>query len=249
MNPLELSAARNRWSADPAAEKLWLYGGLLLCAMVLPPRTGAPLVILAVGVATLGFARVPLRLFLLTLLGPAVFIALGSVPIAVSVRGGPHLEPGGVGLAVDTSLRAIAASAATIGLALTTLMADLLDLARRAGVPAALCHVADLTYRLVGILVQSARTSREAVGLRLGMRRGPRDAIAVIGAQSALIFVRATDRARAMSEAMSMRAEPGRTAVLTTGRHVRPARLAATGVLLGTVSAASVLSWRIWNGG
>ncbi|CAN3131098.1 CbiQ family ECF transporter T component [Mycobacterium sp. smrl_JER01] len=248
MNPLDLSAAQNRWSTDPAAEKVWLFGGLLLCAMVLPPRTGAPLVLVTVAVATLVVARVQVRLFTLALLGPAVFIVLGSLPIAIGFRGGPHLEPGGVDLAVDTSLRAIAASAATIGLAMTTLMADLLDLARRAGVPAPLCHVADLTYRLVGILIRSARTSREAIGLRLGLRN-PREAIAVIGAQSALVFVRAIDRARAMSEAMSLRAEPGQTAVLTTDRPVRPARLAVTAAVLGAVVATSVLTWRIWNGG
>ncbi|BBZ02458.1 hypothetical protein MCHIJ_18950 [Mycolicibacterium chitae] len=243
MNPLEISAAQNRWSTDPALEKVCLYGGLLLCAMVLPPRTGAPLVLVVTAVATIALARVRARLFFLALLGPAVFIAIGSVPIAVSLRGGPHLEPGGVDLAVDTALRSVAASAATIGLAVTTLMADLLDLARRAGVPAALCHVADLTYRLVGILVRSAMTAREAVGLRLGLRDA-RGAIAVVGAQSALIFVRATGRARAMSEAMSLRAEPGMTAVLTEDRPVRPARLAVTAAVLGMVAAVSVLSWR-----
>lgn len=248
MNPLDLSAAQNRWSTHPAAEKVWLYGGLLLCAMVLPPRTAAPLVLLAVVIATLALARVRPRLFLLALLGPAVFIALGSVPIAVSLRGGPHLEPGGLDLAVNTSLRAISASAATIGLAVTTSMADLLDLARRAGVPAPLCHVADLTYRLVGILIESARAAREAVGLRLGLqdRRG---AIAAIGSQTALIFVRATERARAISEAMSLRAEPGMTAVLTADRPARPVRLATTAALLAVIATASILTWRTWNGG
>ncbi len=247
MNPLEISAAQNRWSTDPAAEKLLLFGGLLLCAMVLPPRTAAPLVLLATAVVTLALARVRARLFVLVLLGPAVFIALGSVPIAVSLRGGPHLEPGGLDLAVDTALRSIAASAATIGLALTTLMADLLDLARRAGVPAPLCHVADLTYRLVGILVQSARSAREAVGLRLGLRT-PREAIQAIGSQTALIFVRATERARSMSEAMSLRAEPGMTTVLTTDRPVRGARIAAIIALLGGIAAVSILTWRVWHG-
>ncbi|CAJ1579167.1 CbiQ family ECF transporter T component [[Mycobacterium] wendilense] len=247
MNPLEVSAAQNRWSTDPAAEKVCLYGGLLLCAMLLPPRTGAPLVLLATAVATLGLARVRPRLFVLALLGPAVFIAIGSLPIAVSLRGGPHLEPGGVEIAVNTALRSIAASAATIGLAMTTSMADLLDLARRAGMPAALCHVADLTFRLVGILVRSARTAREAVTLRLGLR-DPRGAIVVIGAQSALIFVRATGRARAMSEAMSLRAEPGMTAVLTADRPVRPARLAVIAAALTVVAVAAVASWRAWQG-
>lgn len=93
MNPLDLSAAQNRWSRHPAAEKLVLYGGLLLCAMVLPPRTAAPLVLLAVAVATLVFARVRPRLFVLALIGPAVFIALGSVPIAVGLRGGRISSP------------------------------------------------------------------------------------------------------------------------------------------------------------
>ncbi|MDY6807982.1 MAG: CbiQ family ECF transporter T component [Actinomycetota bacterium] len=248
MNPLDISAAHNRWSGHPVVEKVALYGGLLVCAMVLPPRTGAPLVLAAVMVATLALARVRVRLFLLALLGPALFIALGSLPIAVSLRGGPHLEAGGVAIAVDTSLRAIAASAATIGLAVTTSMADLLDLARRSGVPASLCHVADLTYRLIGILINSARTAREAAGLRLGLQN-PRTAIAVIGTQFALIFVRATDRARSMSEAMSLRAEPGMTAVLTESRPARPARLVATAVALGLIAAASVSSWMFWNGG
>lgn len=247
MNPLEISAAQNRWSTDPAIEKVFLFGGLLLCAMVLPTRTAAPLVLLTTVVATLAMARVRPRLFVLALTGPVIFIALGSVPIAVSLRGGPHLEPGGVDLAVDTALRSIAASGATIGLAVTTSMADLLGLARRAGVPASLCHVADLTYRLIGILILSARSAREAVGLRLGLQY-TRGAIAAIGAQTALVFVRATDRARAMSEAMSLRAEPGMTAVLTADRPARPARLVATAVALGALSALSILSWRIWNG-
>lgn len=248
MNPLDLSAAQNRWATHPAAEKLFLYGGLLLCAMVLPTRTAAPLVLATVLVATLALARVRPRLFVLALLGPAVFIALGSVPIAVSLHGGPHLEAGGLDLAVDTALRAIAASSATIGLAVTTLMADLLDLARRAGVPAPLCHVADLTYRLVGILIRSARTAREAIGLRLGLQNA-RGAVNAIGGQSALIFVRATERGRAMSEAMSLRAEPGRTSVLTADRPVRPARLAVTAVVLAAVATTSTLTWKAWHGG
>lgn len=247
MNPLDLSAAHNRWSGVPAAEKLCFYGGLLLCAMLLPPRTGAPLVLLVVAVSTLVFARVQVRLFLLAMLGPLVFIMLGALPIAVSLRGGPHWEPGGVDLALDTALRALAASTATISLAMTTLMADLLDLARRAGTPPALCHVADLTYRLVGILLRSALRAREAVGLRLGLRR-PRDAITVIGTQFALIFIRGTDRARAMSEAMSLRADPGATAVLTSARPVRASRLVGTAALLAAIAAVATLTWLGWKG-
>lgn len=210
---------------------MFLYGGLLLCAMLLPPRTGAPLVFMVTSVATLAAARVRPRLFALALAGPALFIALGSLPIAVGLRGGPHLDSAGVSIAVDTALRSMAASAATIGLAVTTTMTDLLQLARRAGLPAPLCHVVDLTYRMVGILLHSARTAREAASLRLGLQDA-RGAIAVVGAQTALVFVRALQRARSMSEAMSLRAEPGMTAVLTAHRPIRPSRIAVSALTL-----------------
>lgn len=225
-------------------EKVVLYGGLLLCAMLLPPRTGAPLVFVVTTAVTLAAARVRPRLFLMALAGPALFIAIGSLPIAIGLRGGLHLDNAGVSVAVDTALRSIAASAATIGLALTTTMADLLEQARRAGLPTQLCHVVDLTYRLVGILVHSARTAREAAGLRLGLQDA-RGAIAVVGAQTALVFVRALERARSMSEAMSMRAEPGMTAVLTAHRPVRPARIAVSVLTLTGICVLALWSRRV----
>ena len=231
----------------PVGEKLVLYLGALLCAMVLPPRTGAPLVLVVVLVATLGLARVDTRLYLLALTGPAVFIALGSLPIAVGVHGGLHLESTGVALAVDTSLRAIAATAATIGLASTTAMSDLLDLARRMGMSPALCHVTDLTYRLVGILFATVFTARESIDLRLGLH-DRRRAMTAVGGQFALVFVRAMERARAMSEAMSLRAEPGQTAVLTDTRPVRAGRIAAIVLVLAAIAIAALLLGRIIDG-
>ena len=244
MNPLELSAVQNRWSTRPAVEKVFLYGGLLLCAMLLPPRTGAPLVFVVTAAVTLLAARVRPRLFLMALAGPALFIALGSLPIAIGLRGGPHLDNAGLSVAVDTALRSIAASAATIGLAVTTTVADLLELARRAGLPAPLCHVVDLTYRLVGILICSARTAREAAGLRLGLQNA-RGAIAVVGAQTALIFMRALERARSMSEAVSLRAEPGMTAVLTARRPVHPVRIAMSALTLTCICVLALWSRRM----
>ncbi|WBP92747.1 cobalt ECF transporter T component CbiQ [Mycolicibacterium neoaurum] len=244
MNPLELSAVQNRWAMRPAMEKVVLYGGLLLCAMLLPPRTGAPLIFVVTAVATLAAARVRARLFLMALAGPVLFIALGSLPIAIGLRGGVHVDTAGVSVAVDTALRSIAASAATIGLAVTTTMADLLELARRAGLPAQLCHVVDLTYRLVGILVHSARSAREAAGMRLGLHDA-RGAIAVVGGQAALVFVRAVERARSMSEAMSMRAEPGMTAVLIAPQPVRPARIAVIALTLTGICILALWSQRV----
>ena len=64
----------------------------------------------------------------------------------------------------------------------------------------------------------------------------------------ALVFVRAMERARAMSEAMSLRAEPGQTAVLTDTRPMRPSRIAASVVVLAAVAAAALLRRGIIDG-
>lgn len=243
MNPLETAAAGCAWAGRPVAEKLLLFGGLLLCAVTLPPRQAGPVVLVAVTLAV-ALARVPARVYLGALVGPLVFVALGVVPLAVDVvgglRGGAWVPPGGVDRAVDTAWRATSASAATIGLACTTPLASLLGSARRLGVPGPLCHVADMTYRLLGILLATARALRDSVDLRLGLR-SRRGAVAALGGQFATVFVHGMLRARRIEESMSLRAEPGESAVTVRSAPVSVAHVAATLVVLGVVVAAGLL--------
>lgn len=229
MNPLERQAATCRWSRLPVAEKLLLFGGLLLAAVLLPPWPGAALVAVVVAACVLA-AGVRVRVFALALAGPLVFIAIGTVPLAMDIAGGLRHQvwfpEQGRQRALETAARSVAASSATIALACTTTMSSLLASARRAGLPAPLCHVVDLTYRLVGILVVTARALRESVELRAGFTR-PGRAVAALGGQFATVFVLALQRSRRMSEAMSLRAEPGATAVAAPRVPVAPWHLLA----------------------
>ncbi|MBB1034533.1 cobalt ECF transporter T component CbiQ [Dietzia sp. CQ4] len=232
MNPLELAASHNRWSARPVAEKLLLFGGLLVAALLVPPPVGHGVILAVCALCALVLARVPARVYLPALFAPVVFFVVGTAPLIWDLADWRLvMDPAGVDTAWRTVSCAIAATAATITLACTTPIADLLAAGRRAGLPAPLAHVVDTTYRLIGILIGTTRTLRQSHDLRLGNRTA-RSAIGSIGTQFASVFVLAMTRARAIDDAMSMRAEPGETAVLAPARPVSPARLTVICVVL-----------------
>lgn len=242
MNPLELAASHNRWSALPTAEKLLLFGGLLVAALLVPPPVGHGVILAVCTVCALVLARVPARVYLPVLLAPVAFLVLGIGPLIWDVAGWRLVvDPAGVDTAWRTVSRAVAATAATITLACTTPVADLLAAGRRAGLPGPLAHVVDTTYRLIGILIGSTRTLRQAHELRLG-NCTTRSAIVSTGTQFASVFVLAMVRARAIDESMSMRAERGETAVLAPARPMSAARVAVIVAVLVAVAAVGVLT-------
>lgn len=234
MNPLELAASHNRWTNLPVAEKLLLFGGLLVAALLVPPPVGHAAILAVCCLCALALARVPVRIYLAALLAPVAFLVLGTGPLVLDVVGWRLVvDPSGVDTAWRTVTRAIAATAATITLACTTPVADLLAAGRRAGLPVPLAHIVDTTYRLIGLLLDSTRTLRHAHDLRLG-RRTAQAAITSIGTQFASVFVLSIRRARAIDDAMAMRAERGHTEVLTEATPVSAARVLV--ICLGLVS-------------
>lgn len=242
MNPLELAAAHSRWSAFPVAEKLLLFGGLLVAALLVPPPAGHAAIVAVCAVCALALARVPARVYLPALLAPAVFLVLGTGPLVLDVSAWRvTVDPAGVDTARRTVSRAVAATAATVTFACTTPVADLLAAGRRIGLPAPLTHVVDTTYRLIGILIGTTRTLRQSYELRLGHRTA-RAAIGSVGTQFASVFALAMIQARALDEAMSLRAERGETAVLADVRPLSPARVAAIGAVLLSVILTGVLA-------
>lgn len=242
MNPLELAASHNRWSTLPVLEKLLLFGGLLVAALLVPPPVGHVAILAICCLCALALARVPARIYLAALLAPVVFLALGAGPLVLDlVAWRLVVDPVGVDTAWRTVSRAMAATAATITLACTTPVADLLAAGRRAGLPAPLAHVVDTTYRLIGLLIDSARTLRHSHALRLGNRTA-RAAIGSVGTQLASVFVLSVRRARAIDDSMSMRAEPGQTAVLAEASPVSTVRVAWICLVLVAVAVLGVVT-------
>ena len=207
---LDDAAWTSPWRSRSTLEKSLVCLGLLLVAATTTSLLVAGLVgVCAVALAVL--ARVPARTWVGAMTGPAVFIVIGAVTIAVTLGPGDlaawgpfGVDEGGVERALLVASRALAATSATVLLAATTPMIDLLAGLRRARVPEVAVDVAAVTYRLVFSLLDAASAIRAAQAARLGYANG-RVARRSIGLLSASVLVSAWDRVRRLEDGLTGR--------------------------------------------
>lgn len=229
---LDDAAWSSPWRTRSTLEKSLVCVGLLLVAAT----TGSLLVAGLVGACSLGLAlvaRVPAGVWLRSMLGPVVFIAVGAVTIGVQLGPGDLVTVGPLGVDADGAARAalvagraLAATSAMVLLAATTPMVDLLAGLRRARVPEVAVDVAAVTYRLIFALLDAAAAISAAQAGRLGYASG-RSARRSVGLLAASVLVTAWDRARRLEAGLA-----GRGGVTTV--PLVPARSVSTPfVLLG----------------
>ena len=207
---LDDAAWSSRWRTRSTLEKSLVCVGLLLVAATTTSLVVAGLVgVCAIALAAV--ARVPVGVWLRSMIGPAVFIAIGGVTIAVTFGDGDLVSWGPVGVdegsasrAALVAGRALAATSAMILLAATTPMVDLLAGLRRARVPEVAVDIAAVTYRLIFSLLDSAAAISAAQAGRLGYASGSA-ARRSVGLLSAAVLVRAWDRARRLEEGLAGR--------------------------------------------
>jgi cobalt/nickel transport system permease protein len=244
--PLDAAAWASPWRRRSPGDKLALGLGLMVCALLLPVWPGSPIVAaVAVGLA-LGPARVRWRVLVAAAAGPATFILLGAVGIAVTWRAGtgwpvPAVTGAGLGRAAATGGHAVAGTAAMLLLATTTPISDLVAWAGRRGVPAAVVDVAQLTYRLLFLLLDAAVQVRAAQVARLGYGTR-RAAVRSAGMLVTVVLVRAWDRAHRLEEGLAGRGYEGSLAVLDDPRPSSPRFVAATVGLLAGIVVLSLLT-------
>lgn len=207
---LDDAAWTSSWRSRSTLEKSLVCLGLLLVAatttsLVVAGLVGASAVVLAL------LARVPLGTWLGAMLGPAVFITIGAVTIAITLGPGDLVSWGPLGVdegsasrAALVAARALAATSATVLLAATTPMVDLLSGLRRAGVPEVAVDIAAVVYRLIFSLLDAAGAVSAAQAGRLGYSSG-RAARRSVGLLAAAVFVRAWERARRLEEGLAGR--------------------------------------------
>jgi cobalt/nickel transport system permease protein len=236
MLALDATAYSNPWRFRHPAEKALLALGLLVCAVALPTWPGALVTGTVAAALLLGPASVRPRQLLHVARTPLLFVATGAVPMLVAV-GGPtsvRWAPHGPELAATVAGRAIAALLCLLLFAATTPLADVLPRLTRLGVPAAVTEVAALIYRMLFLLLDSARAVREAQAARLGYRTWATSYRSLAG-QTGAIFVRAFDRARRLEGGLALRGYDGSLRVQVETRQVSPAFVAGTVLLLAAV--------------
>lgn len=250
---IEHLAYTSRWTRRHPAEKVVLGFGLLLLSLVLPPLPGAPLVLgAAVGAAVWG-ARTPAAEYARVMAPPVAFLAAGALALAVSLRldgEGPWLSfsAAGAAVAAETSLRALAATASLLLIILTTPIAEVLGLLRRAGLPASIVDMMLLIYRFVAIALDVAATGRRAQEARLGYD-GLRRSIRSTGLLAASLLPRVLDRATRMQHGLAARGYAGELRVLAPARalsvrFVALALLSQAAIALVVYSMPAVAIWR-----
>ncbi|KXK59823.1 cobalt ABC transporter permease [Micromonospora rosaria] len=243
MLALDAAAYAGPWRYRHPGEKALLAVGLLGCALLLPAWPGGALTGLTAAAVLLGPAGLPPRVLLRAVRAPLLFIGTGCLPmlVAVSGPGSVRWAPEGLATAAATAGRAGAALLCLLLFAATTPLADVLPRLHRLGVPVAVTEVAALIYRMLFLLLDSARAVRQAQAARLGYRTWAAAHRSLAG-QAGAVFVRAFDRARRMEEGLALRGYTGSLAVVTEARRPSAAFVAGTVLLLaGVVLAAHLL--------
>lgn len=235
---LDQHAWSNRWCECHPLEKLLPALALLLLTICSPSLVVAPLVIALTLSATVWGAGVPLRTFAQVMFVPATFLLVGAPFLALSVdfnsTWNVRWSPEGVQLALQTTLRALAAVSCLALLTLTTPLADWIPLVRRIGVPTSVVELILLMYRLIFVFAERASTAYQAQTTRLGYTRFDRS-VHSLGLLAGNLFQRALDRARHLEIGLAARGYTGELRVLSAERPVSWRRLGLALLLVGGV--------------
>ena len=236
MLALDTAAYNSPWRTRHPGEKALLSLGLLGCALALPTWPAAAIVAAVATSVLLGPAAVRLAQLWHAMRAPMLFIGTGAVPLLVSVSSPVDIGWQSDGLAAAATLtgRATACLLCLLLFAATTPLADVLPRLTRFGVPVAVTEVAALTYRMVFLLLDSARAVREAQAARLGYRTWA-TSYRSVAVQAAAIFIRAFDRARRLEEGLALRGYTGSLRVQVETRRVSPVFVVATLLVLAAV--------------
>ena len=245
MNALEAAAARSAWARRNVGEKILLLGGLLILAVALPPIPFAPVIaVIAWSIAYI--ARVPRKLYVAMVLAPAAFVLVGAFPLLVALTpDGLAWSPDGPQRMAQVVMRSFAGISCTMVFALTTPISELIAWLDKHGLSRYLTYLAEVIYRMTGVLIHSAPSMTEAQARRLG-HSTRRAMIRDVAAQSASLFVIAFTRARKMQEGIELRADPSAMKVLVISRPRQPKFIAiSSALLLSLIAAWALLKWGV----
>lgn len=243
---IDVAAWSSPWRHRSPGDKLVLALGLVLSALVLPPWPAALIVTMVACGLALGPGGVAWRTLGRAARAPLVFIGWGSVGIAVAWQSsadglGPlTVTPQTLASAAQTAAHAVAGSAALLLLATTTPLSQLLEWARRRGLPDVVADVAGLVYRLLFVLQATTSDIRSAQTARLGYASRAATMRSATGLTAA-VLIRSWSRARRLEEGLAGRGMDGALRVLDETLPSSPRFvLMAVGIVAGIVTLSLI---------
>lgn len=236
---------------SPFLKSFFAVGTLLLCVGARSYVISA-ITLLCMGCLTVCRSRTSLSHYIKLMAAPLVFLALGTVAIAVNFTTQPmdlfSLPIGDHYLAVSCAsalyaLRLVAVSLASVSclyfLTLTTPLMDLLAVLARLHCPWLLIELMLLIYRYLFVLLDLASAILTAQKCRLS-NQNLSTSIRSMGQMLAVLLVRALSKSGQLFDAMESRCYDGRLRVLMDTQKSRPAQWAAVILFLCAMAVLAV---------
>ncbi|MHC1723120.1 MAG: cobalt ECF transporter T component CbiQ [Aminipila sp.] len=249
------SAIRNR---SPFLKSAFAVGTLLICVAARSFVISFVILIL-MGCVTIFFSRTSPSHYIKLMIAPFVFLALGTVAIAVNFTDVPmdllNIAIGSKYIAVSWfsltyAVRLIIVSLASVSclyfLILTTPMMDLLYVLKKLHCPSLIIEIMMLTYRYIFVLFDMASSIMTAQNCRLG-NISAKSAINGMGNMLSVILIRAMQKANNLFDAMESRCYDGEIKVLYESQSATIKEKVQ--VIFSLVMLVSLAIWCRVNGG
>lgn len=262
---IDAAAWDSPWRRRRVGEKVLLSLGLVLTALLSDPWPGCILVAAAALFLMLGPARIRPLLVLGVMSAPAVFLLIGTLPVAATWHGmrdlawgnlgwseggyalGPlRITPEGVSRAGALWAHSLAGTLGVILLATTTPMVDLMGWLRHLRVPDTLIEIASLTYRLLFLLLGTTLAIREAQHARLGDVASWRRRWSIIAAALGSALLTTWERATRLQAGLEGRGYQDALLTLSPTR-TRSWSFILTGSACLAAIWSSNVAWALWG--
>lgn len=253
---LDDAAWDSPWRRRRVGEKVACSMGLVLTALLAPTWPGTLLVTIAAILLIIFSAKIRPQVLVDAMAAPLIFLILGGISVLFAVGSAPtdawwrlgplSIGPTSAAQAVRLFAHGLSGTLSVMVLATTTPMVDLLTWLRRLRVPEPLLEIANLTYRLLFVLLETTMGVLEAQRCRLGdnpvgpwrgMHRRWENTASAIGA----IGIRAWDRAGTLTEGLEHRGFESSLATLPVSREASPRFVALICATLASVWAISLV--------
>lgn len=195
------------WRGIDVGHKAALTAALVLTALLTPAWPGSVLVALAAVALMLGPARIRPGLLAAVAVPPLLFLAVGALPLLVELRLGewPRLAVDGATRAAGVVAHGVAGTLSVLVLATTTPMVDAVGWLRRLRVPGPLLEVAELMYRLLFVLADTAVALHASQAARLGGQAPPRRRFETAAAAVGTVALHSWHRAARLQAGLELR--------------------------------------------
>lgn len=237
---------------SPYIKSAVAVGTLLICVCARSFVVSC-LVLMIMGWLTVMRSRTSLSHYMKLMAAPLVFLALGTVVIAVNFTSQPmdlfNIAVGSGYIAVSRyslmySIRLILVSLASVSclyfLNLTTPMLDLIAVLRSLKCPWLIVELMTMIYRYIFVLLDMAVAISQAQDCRLG-NRDAKTAIYSMGTMLSVVLMKALSRASQLFDAMESRCYDGKLELLQESWESRPGERFATAAYLVALSAVAVV--------